>query len=198
MSESIVCVVDDDEAVCDSLSILLETSGYQVKSFLSALDFLADRRRGDPGVLVLDVRMPVLDGLELQKRLKDAGDNIPIIMVTGHGDVPMAVRAIQMGAVDFLEKPFSEEALLNAVDKALKLQSASAATPDIDTSLLDRLTKREREVLEKLVDGKPNKIIAYELGISPRTVEIHRSRVMSKLEADSVQHLVKIVMSTGG
>lgn len=198
MSESIVCVVDDDEAVCDSLSILLETSGYQVKSFLSALDFLADRRRGDPGVLVLDVRMPVLDGLELQKRLKDAGDNIPIIMVTGHGDVPMAVRAIQMGAVDFLEKPFSEEALLNAVDKALKLQSASAATPDIDTGLLDRLTKREREVLEKLVDGKPNKIIAYELGISPRTVEIHRSRVMSKLEADSVQHLVKIVMSTGG
>ena len=198
MSESIVCVVDDDEAVCDSLSILLETSGYQVKSFMSALDFLADRRRGDPGVLVLDVRMPVLDGLELQKRLKDAGDNIPIIMVTGHGDVPMAVRAIQMGAVDFLEKPFSEEALLNAVDKALKLQSSSAAAADIDAGLLDRLTKREREVLDKLVDGKPNKIIAYELGISPRTVEIHRSRVMSKLEADSVQHLVKIVMSTGG
>ena len=195
-----VFVLDDDEAVRDSLGALLESDGFEVATFGSGAEFLD---RFDPvrgGCLVLDVRMPGLTGLEVQEKLAEKGITMPVIIITGHGDVPIAVQALKAGAVDFIEKPFADDVILESVGRALeqgrrnKRDASSAA--EIEARLA-RLTPRERDVLEQLVIGNPNKIIAYELAISPRTVEIHRARVIEKMEARSLSHLVRLALTAG-
>ncbi len=195
-----VFVVDDDEAVRDSLGALLESAEFEVETFGSGADFLdrLDPKRG--GCIVLDVRMPGLSGLEVQRKLAEKGISMPVIIITGHGDVPIAVQAIKAGALDFIEKPFADDVILESVRRALEQgrrneRDASSAA-EIEARLA-RLTLRERDVLEQLVIGNPNKIIAYELGISPRTVEIHRARVIEKMEARSLSHLVRLAMTAG-
>jgi two-component system response regulator FixJ len=194
-----IVIVDDDEAVRDSLTILLETEGYAVRAHASGPELLV-AGLPDTGCLLLDVRMPEMDGLELQRRLVERGVKLPIIIMTGHGDVPVAVRAMKAGAADFVEKPFADATMLASIRQALA-RSAAARTgqgqaAEIEARLL-QLTRREREVLEKLVAGQPNKVIAYELGISPRTVEIHRARVMEKMRADNLSHLVRMALAAG-
>ena len=198
-----VFVVDDDEAVRDSLGALLESVGFEVESFGSGADFLDFLDRLDPkrgGCIVLDVRMPGLGGLEIQEKLAEKRIALPVIIITGHGDVPIAVQAIKAGAIDFIEKPFGDDVILESVGRALeqgrrnKRDASSAA--EIEARLA-RLTPRERDVLEQLVIGNPNKIIAYELAISPRTVEIHRARVIEKMEARSLSHLVRLALTVG-
>lgn len=198
--ERTVFVVDDDEPVRESLAALLESHGYPTKTFPSALEFLAKTDRKAPGCLLADIRMPEMDGLELQEKVAADYPNIAVIIMTGHGDVPLAVRAMKAGAVDFLEKPFSQDLMIQTVsvafDRAASLQKA-ASTIEAATSRLDLLTPRERQVLEGLVAGLPNKTIGYDLGISPRTVEIHRARVMEKLQAKSLSDLVRIAIAAG-
>jgi two-component system, LuxR family, response regulator FixJ len=199
-NEATVYVVDDDEAVRDSLEILLETSGFRARSFGSALAFLEAAGTLSPGCLVADVRMPEMDGLELQERLNEAGLRFPVIIITGHGDVPIAVRAMKAGAVDFIEKPFANESILESIRLALARleqtaeQDAAAAAANARLALL---TPRERQVLEGLVAGLPNKTIAYDLEISPRTVEIYRARVMDKMAAGSLPELVRLALAAG-
>ena len=191
-----VFLIDDDQAVRDAIRLLLETSGFTVQTFASALDFLNSPVVGQPGCLVLDVRMPGLSGLDLQKRLQAQGLRIPIIFITGHGDVPMAIRAMKAGAFDFLEKPFQGQALLERVREALALDARrreAQAIRDQAATHLALLSPREREVLERVVAGQYNKVIAAELGISLSTVEIHRKRVMDKLQAESLSDLIRIL-----
>ena len=195
-----VFVVDDDEAVRDSLKVLLESSGLAVATFGSGQDFLDCLDSARSGCVILDVRMPGLSGLELQGMLAESKDTIPVIIITGHGDLPMAVQAMKAGAVDFIEKPVDPDVLLESVRVAL---ARSKKTID-DTSFLGdlhdrlaRLTPRERDVLEQLVVGNLNKIIAHELGISPRTVEVHRARVFEKMEAKNLSHLVRLAIAAG-
>ncbi|GBF27998.1 transcriptional regulatory protein FixJ [bacterium MnTg02] len=195
-----VFVVDDDEAVRDSLKVLLESSGLAVATFGSGQDFLDCLDQARSGCVILDVRMPGLSGLELQGMLAESQDTIPVIIITGHGDLPMAVQAMKAGAVDFIEKPVDADVLLESVRVAL---ARSKKTID-DTSFLGdlhgrlaRLTPRERDVLEQLVVGNLNKIIAHELGISPRTVEVHRARVFEKMEAKNLSHLVRLAIAAG-
>ena len=195
-----IFVVDDDEAVRDSLGALLESAGFEVETFSSGADFLdrLDPKRG--GCIVLDVRMPGLSGLEIQEKLTEKRITLPVIIITGHGDVPIAVQAIKAGAMDFIEKPFGDDIILESVGRALEQgrrnkRDASSAV-EIEARMA-RLTPREREVLGQLVIGNPNKIIAYELGISPRTVEIHRARVIEKMEARSLSHLVRLAITAG-
>ena len=190
-----VYIVDDDAAILDSLKILVESEGYRAVAFASALEFLAsDAPAALDGCLIADVRMPGMSGLELQEELNARGAKLPVIIMTGHGDVPLAVSAMKAGAVDFLEKPFDEEALLDSIRRAIE-------KPAVDESVrqtLERmaaLTPRENEVLDLLVLGRANKVIAYELSISPRTVEIHRARVMDKMGARSLAELVRMVLS---
>ena len=195
-----VFVLDDDEAVRDSLGALLESDGFEVATFGSGAEFLD---RFDPvrgGCLVLDVRMPGLSGLEIQEKLSEKRIAMPVIIITGHGDVPVAVQAMRAGAVDFIEKPFADDVILESVRLALEqgqqIKQDMASATEIE-SRLARLTPRERDVLEQLVIGNPNKIIAHELGISPRTVEIHRARVIEKMEARSLSHLVRLAIAVG-
>ena len=179
-----VFLIDDDQAVRDAIRLLLETSGFTVQTFASALDFLNSPVVGQPGCLVLDVRMPGLSGLDLQKRLQAQGLRIPIIFITGHGDVPMAIRAMKAGALDFIEKPFQGQTLLARIEEALAVdgQERHRQAQRADAAArLALLSPREREVLERVADGQYNKVIASELGISLSTVEIHRKRVMQKL-----------------
>ena len=195
---AIVHVVDDDAAVRDSLGLLLESAGFSVRTYGSATAFLADLPQHAAGCVLTDVRMPELDGLALQRRLHEQGSRLPVIVMTGHGDVPIAVEALKAGAVDFLEKPFDDEHLLVAVRGALAAsqrtdQEAAAAAAIADR--LASLTPREREVLERLVAGLPNKTIAYDLGSSPRTVEVHRARVMEKMGARSLPELVRMTIA---
>jgi two-component system, LuxR family, response regulator FixJ len=195
-----VYIVDDDEAVRDSLSALLESKGYEVTSFGSAAEFLKTARSLPAGCLVVDIRMPEMDGLELQQRLIERSLGFPLIVITGHGDVPLAVRAIKAGAIDFIEKPFASEAILDSLAAALaRLATPTGRDPAAGAaaSKLDLLSPREREVLEGLLAGLPNKSIAYDLGISPRTVEIHRARVMDKMGARSLSELIRLAL-TGG
>jgi two-component system response regulator FixJ len=193
-----VCIVDDDEAVRDSLAALLEAEGLQVATFSSARAFLEADIPSTATCLVTDVRMPDMDGLQLLGVLATRPSPPPVIVITGHGDVPMAVRAMKLGAADFIEKPFKPDALLGSVRNVLRAPPAHAAAQCAQVAeRLDRLTAREREVLELLVVGRPNKVIALELGISPRTVEIHRARVMEKMEAESLSHLVRMALSAG-
>jgi two-component system response regulator FixJ len=195
-----VFIVDDDEAVRGSLAALLEAEGYAAEAFESAGAFLASDALGRPGCLIADIRMPDMDGLELQEELVRRGAPLPVIVVTGHGDVPLAVRAMKAGAIDFLEKPYDEAVLLNGIRRALNAaQEASerAAAAQEATARMASLTERERQVLDLLSAGRPNKVIAYELDISPRTVEIHRARVMDKMAAKSLAELVRMVVSAG-
>lgn len=196
--QQIIYVVDDDEAMLDSMTWLLEGEGYKVACFDSAAAFLGAWRSSLRGCIVLDVRMPEMSGLELQEKLDSIGSHLPIIFVTGHGDVPMAVGALQRGACDFIEKPFHNEDLLARIERALELDSQIAARQQRDKAIasrLDQLTQREREVMQLVVAGKLNKQIADELDISMKTVEAHRARVMEKMGVRTLAELVKIVMS---
>jgi two-component system, LuxR family, response regulator FixJ len=199
-AEPRVYVVDDDEAVRDSLSALLEARHYAVATFPGARDFLTVAPTLRPGVLITDIRMPELDGLELQQRLIERSLRFPLIVITGHGDVPLAVRAMKAGAVDFIEKPFAAEIMLDSVGAAVaRLTTPQEGAEDhaLAASRLAGLSPREREVLQGLLSGLPNKSIAYDLGISPRTVEIHRARVMDKMGARSLSELIRLSLAAG-
>ncbi|HTC07794.1 MAG TPA: response regulator FixJ [Acetobacteraceae bacterium] len=195
---ALVHVIDDDDAVRDSLAVLLDSADLAVRTYDSALTFLAMAASLSAGCILTDVRMPDLDGLALQRRLNEAGVRLPVIVMTGHGDVPVAVAALKAGAADFLEKPFDDERLISVVRAALaasqQAQRQAAATADIIARIAS-LTPREREVLDLLVAGNPNKSIAYDLGASPRTVEVHRARVMEKMGARSLAELVRMVIA---
>jgi len=196
MYHNMVFIVDDDEAVCDSLSLLLDSMGLETQVFHSAQAFLAGHD-GRPGCLLLDVRMPGLSGMDLQKRLSDMGKSLPIVFISGHGDIPMAVEAMKAGAIDFLQKPFRDQELLDCVQKALASLDQTMAEQQAlvqANACFNSLTPREREVLNYLVDGAANKVIAIDLNISPRTVEIHRARVMEKMQVKSLPELVKVVL----
>lgn len=198
--DAAVHVIDDDEAVRHSLAFLFESAGLPVRVYDSAAAFLAVAGSLRVGCILTDVRMPDIDGLALQRKLIEMGVRLPIIVMTGHGDVPIAVQALKAGAADFIEKPFDDEALLAAVRSALeasqRMREREAEVEDI-ASRLASLTPRERQVLDRLVAGQPNKTIAYDLGTSPRTVEVHRARVMEKMGARSLSELVRMALSVG-
>ncbi len=200
-NEGVVHVVDDDLAVRQSLSFLLASDGLPVRLHESALAFLDAMTDTSTGCIVTDVRMPGIDGIELLRRLKARGFSLPVIVMTGHADVPMAVEAMKEGAVDFIEKPFDDDMFLAAVRSALRLQEQHAqrdAQVNEVQARLQGLSERERQVLEGLVAGKANKVIAYDLGISPRTVEIYRANVMTKMQAGSLSELVRMALVVGG
>ncbi len=198
--ERLVYVVDDDEAVRESLSALLEAKSYTVRTFALAREFLTAAPTLRPGCLIADIRMPEMDGLELQRQLTERNYSFPLIVVTGHGDVPLAVRAMKVGAVDFIEKPFSAGAILASLDAALARLASSGEGDSQAAAAAARialLSPREREVLQGLLAGLPNKSIAYDLAISPRTVEIHRARVMDKMGARSLSELIRMSLAAG-
>jgi len=195
--EPIVFVVDDDEAVRDSLRMFLAASGLAVEVFASADEFLARYTPERPGCLVLDIRMAGTTGLELQEMLSSSGAILPIIFITGHGNVAVAVRALKSGAFDFVEKPFSNQDLLERIHRALERDARSRTLLEERSEILQRmarLTPRETEVMDLVVEGCSNKVAADRLGISERTVEIHRARVMEKMESTSLAHLVQMVV----
>jgi two-component system response regulator FixJ len=192
-----VFIVDDDEAVRSALRLLLKSVGLAATTLPSAQAFLDSYDPQQPGCLVLDVRMPGMSGLELQQHLNMRGAILPVIFMTGHGDIPMAVEAIQQGAFDFLQKPFRDQDLIDRIQRALAKDKLSRAELNERTRIRERLeslTPREREVLALVTSGKPNKVMASDLGVSQRTVEIHRARVMEKMEAASLAQLVRMVM----
>jgi RNA polymerase sigma factor (sigma-70 family) len=198
--EQTVFVVDDDVAVRDALSWLIKSVGLNVETYGSAQEFLENYKSERSGCLVLDVRMPGMSGLELQEKLTADKIALPVIVVTGHGDVPMAVRAVKAGAFDFIEKPFNDQVLLDRIQQALKSEQEIRKIEEKRAEIGERLallTPREREVLDMVVMGNPNKVIASELGISCRTVEIHRGRVMEKMKAGSLSDLVRIGLTSG-
>jgi two-component system response regulator FixJ len=200
-NEAVVHVVDDDLAVRQSLSFLLASDGLPVRLHESALAFLDAMKETATGCIVTDVRMPGIDGIELLRRLKARGFSLPVIVMTGHADVPMAVEAMKEGAVDFIEKPFDDDLFLAAVRSALRLQEQHAQRDALVAEVqarLQGLSERERQVLGGLVAGKANKVIAYDLGISPRTVEIYRANVMTKMQAGSLSELVRMALVVGG
>lgn len=190
-------VVDDDEAMRDSLVALLEDAGYDSRSYASAEEFLA-RSTLEPGCVVSDIRMPGMDGLTLLKKLRAEGGGLPLILITGHGDILLAVAAMKAGATDFLEKPFEAEALLDAIEAGLRHQTNTAPAPeDLEAArrCLETLTSREREVLERLVAGESNKEVAQKLGISHRTIEFHRAHILEKTGAKGLPDLVRLWLS---
>jgi two-component system, LuxR family, response regulator FixJ len=192
-----IFVVDDDEGVRNSLRFLLKSVGLTTRALSSASEFLDTYKPSQPGCLVLDVRMPGMSGLELQQQLNIRGATIPVIFITGHGDVPMAVDAMQHGAFDFLQKPFRDQDLIDRIQRALERDARSRKSLAQHEKIRHRiasLTPREREVLMLMTQGKPNKVMAAELGVSQRTVEIHRARVMEKSGAASLAQLVRMVM----
>jgi two-component system response regulator FixJ len=196
-NEQVVHVVDDDLAVRQSLSFLLASDGLPVRLHESASAFLEVVKDGATGCIVTDVRMPGIDGIAFLRHLKTRGFSLPVIVMTGHADVPMAVEAMKEGAVDFIEKPFDDDMFLAAVRSALRLQEQHAqrdAQVSEVQARLQGLSERERQVLEGLVAGKANKVIAYDLGISPRTVEIYRANVMTKMQAGSLSELVRMAL----
>jgi two-component system, LuxR family, response regulator FixJ len=195
-----VYIVDDDEAVRDSLALLLAAQAYAVSSFASAQEFLAAAPSLPSGCLIADIRMPGMTGLELQRRLNQRALHFPTIVITGHGDVPLAVRAMKEGAIDFIEKPYAVEAILGGIELALaRLDERHPSEPAATEAAarLALLTPREREVLEGLLAGLPNKSIAYDLAISPRTVEVHRARVMQKLRGRSLSEVIRLALAAG-
>ncbi|MBE7460810.1 MAG: DNA-binding response regulator [Rhodocyclaceae bacterium] len=198
MSDATVFIIDDDQAVARSLRWLIETVQLKVETFTSAQDFLDHYDAGKPGCLVLDVRMPGMSGLELQERLTARRSyHPPIIFITGHGDVQMAVRAVQAGAFDFVEKPFNDQDLLDRIQKAITHDAGQRGKEEQRSqlkALFASLTPREREVLDRVVEGMSNKGIANALGLSAKTVEVHRAKVMEKLHARSLSDLVKMAM----
>lgn len=197
---AVVHVVDDDEAVRRSLAMLLQSFGMIAVTHPSAEALLEALETLVPGCMVVDIRMPGMDGLALQEELARRGCQLPVVIVTGHADVGLAVRAMKSGAVDFIEKPYSEEDVLRAVTAALSRMAdtrQSAATAEAAQVRVAGLTPRERDVLGRLVDGRPNKVIAHELGISPRTVEIHRANLMEKLACKSLAEAVRVAITAG-
>jgi FixJ family two-component response regulator len=198
MSDSIVWIVDDDEAVCDSLELLLKTVGLRARTFPDGKSFLEEFDDGLPGCVVVDLRMPGMSGLELQDALHRTRSTVPIIFITGHGTVDSAVHAMRAGAVDFLQKPFDDQELLDTIQRVIRIDRESRESLSAREELVERyatLTNREREVMALVVEGHANKVIAYDLEVSERTVEIHRSRVMKKMEANSLPHLVRMALN---
>ncbi|ASY60815.1 response regulator FixJ [Sinorhizobium sp. CCBAU 05631] len=200
MTDYTVHIVDDEEAVRKSLAFMLTMNGFAVKIHQSAEAFLAFAPDVRNGVLVTDLRMPDMSGVDLLRNLGDRKIKIPSIVITGHGDVPMAVEAMKAGAVDFIEKPFDDSVIIEAIERA----SAHLVVPDADAdevndiqARLETLSERERQVLSAVVAGLPNKSIAYDLDISPRTVEVHRANVMAKMKAKSLPHLVRMALAAG-
>ena len=194
---ALVFVVDDDAPMRESLKNLMRSVGLRVEAFASAQEFLHSPRPDVPGCLVLDIRMPGMSGLELQQQLNLRGAVVPVIFMTGHGDIPMAVEAMQHGAFDFLQKPFRDQDLLDRIQRAIAKdaeQRQSLGEHERIKSHLETLTAREREVLDLLTQGKQNKAIAQDLGVSPRTIEIHRARVMEKMAAQSVAQLERMML----
>lgn len=199
MSEArLIHVVDDDDSVRRSVSFMLKTSGHLVQSYSSGTELLKEARKLEPGCILLDIRMPGMDGLEVQQELQSLGVNLPVIIMTGHGDVPLSVRAMKAGAIDFIEKPFEKAVLLSAVEDAFSSIARSDSGRERARNAAVRLqvlTPRERDVLDGLAKGLPNKTIAYDLGISPRTVEIHRANLMSKLEVRSLSEALRLAFA---
>lgn len=198
--KKVIHIVDDEESIRRSVSFMLKTSGYQVETWSSGQAFLKEVKHAEHGCILLDVRMPEIDGLEVQRALADRGVTMPVVIMTGHGDISIAIRAMKAGAVDFLEKPFEKAALIAAIEESFErianATNASARAADAET-ILGVLTPRERDVLEGLAKGLPNKTIAYDLGISPRTVEVHRANVMTKLDVRSLSDALRIAFAAG-
>jgi two-component system response regulator FixJ len=199
-ADVVVHVIDDDEAVRESLTFLLKTAGLTVHTYENATAFLRDDPKSKSGCIVTDVRMPDISGIELLHRVRELHVGLPVIVITGHGDVPLAVEAMKAGALDFLEKPFDDDALLTSVNAALRHQGADAKREADRAGIMEKLaslSNRERQVLEGLVAGHPNKTIAFDHGISPRTVEIYRANLMSKMQAGSLSELVRMALVGG-
>ena len=200
MNDRLVHLVDDDEGIRRSAGFMLKTSGFQVKTYSSGLELLKEVKELAPGCVLLDVRMPDMDGLQVQAALKERGIGLPVIVMTGHGDVGVAVQAMKAGAVDFIEKPFEKAVLISAIEEGfarIKQAGRSFTRAQEAQTRLQALTPRERDVLEGLVRGHPNKTIAYDLDISPRTVEIHRANLMSKLDVASLSEALRIAFAAG-
>ena len=199
-SEPTIYIIDDDDAIRDSLKILLEAHGFAVADFASGPAFLASGRGGPGCCALVDIGMPEMGGLELQRILADRRPELPVIMITGQAEVPIAVQAMKAGAADFIEKPFDEAALLASIRQALTQSQQAARSRDQSAEAAERvaqLTAREKEVLDELVLGHPNKVIGFNLSISPRTVEIHRARIMQKMEVRSLSELVRLALDAG-
>jgi two-component system response regulator FixJ len=196
-TDRLIYLVDDDEAVRRSVGFMLKTSGFTVRAFASGAELLKERALA-PGCILLDVRMPDIDGIEVQRALRGRGVALPVIVMTGHGDVEVAVQAMKLGAVDFIEKPFEKAVLLGAIDEGFaRLGNAGRSETQASEAriLLEALTGREKDVLKGLARGRPNKTIGADLGISPRTVEIHRANLMSKLEVTSLSGALRIAFA---
>jgi two-component system response regulator FixJ len=196
----VVYVIDDDEKICDALLFLLKSVGQKAVTFASGKDFLAQYSIDIPGCIVSDIRMPGMSGMELQQELHRRGSNTPIIFITGHGDIPMAVEAIKAGAQEFLTKPFRDQVLLDAINTAMNRDAAQRRTLEAKTDVERRrglLTRRERQVYELVIAGKTNKVIAETLHLSHRTIEVHRSHMMDKMEAQSLTELLKLAQTPG-
>lgn len=198
--KKLIHIVDDEDSIRRSVSFMLKTSGYQVETWSSGQAFLKEVKHAEHGCILLDVRMPEIDGLEVQRALAERGVTMPVVIMTGHGDISIAIQAMKAGAVDFLEKPFEKAALIAAIEESFRriadATAASARTADAG-KILGVLTRRERDVLEGLAKGLPNKTIAYDLGISPRTVEVHRANVMTKLDVRSLSDALRIAFAAG-
>ena len=195
-----VYVIDDDEAMRDSLNFLLDSAGYQVALFDSAVKFLDSLPNLEFGCVVSDVRMPGLDGIELLKRMKAGHSTFPIVIMTGHGDVPLAVEAMKLGAVDFLEKPFEDDRLIAMIEMAIQQAEPAARSEGLTQDIAARvasLSPRERQVMNGLIAGLSNKLIARDYDISPRTIEVYRANVMTKMQANSLSELVRLAMRAG-
>lgn len=200
MDEVAVHLIDDDDAVRDSLSFVLEMNDLKARTYASAVEFLEVADSLKHGCVVTDVRMPEISGIELVRKLKERRIELPIIMITGHGDVPLAVEAMRAGVIDFVEKPFENEVLLKSIQTALDIQAERLGRDEERhrfEQMLSGLSPRETDVLRGVLAGKMNKIIAHELGISPRTVEVYRANVMNKTQANSLSELVRIAMLAG-
>ena len=200
IAEHTICITDDDVAFADSLSAVLQVKGYRTRTYGSALEFLESYERVAPTCLLLDVRMPGMSGLELLDRLNADGSLLPVILLTGHGDISMAVKAMQAGAADFIEKPVDKNVLFDAIDRAVARATETAAkSAEVQEarSLVAQLSPREHEVLQHLIMGGSNKAIAVALGISPRTVEMHRTHLMLKMRTKSLSHLIRLGLAAG-
>ena len=202
MSELVVHVIDDDDSAREALAFLLEASDFSVQTYDSALAFLDALPKAQAGYVVSDIRMPDMTGLELAQKLTEMKSGFPVIIVTGHGDIPMAVDAMRAGVVDFLEKPFSEERILDALRRAGRvLESQDGPAGEAKAAIqarLQTLSERERQVLDRVIAGHANKVIARDLGISPRTVEIYRAKLMTKMQADNLAGLVRMALAVEG
>lgn len=199
-NDQLVHIVDDEDSIRRSVSFMLKTSGYRVETWSSGEAFLKEAKHAEHGCILLDIRMPDIDGLEVQRALAERGVTMPVVIMTGHGDVSIAIRAMKAGAVDFLEKPFEKAALIAAIGESFQrienAHSAADRASDAKT-ILGALTPRELDVLEGLAKGLPNKTIAFDLGISPRTVEVHRANLMTKLEVRSLSDALRIAFAAG-